>query len=204
MKRSNSHISSPDRNAKRIKSIDRRPANGEGKFENEFEAPSERLSIKTESCVHEEISTSHRMACLADNHVPNGAEKVVIPAVWPPSIMMKKSLNFEADLKLINEKFGTIRRQKAGIFIKLFPDTYDMHRELISFLTANNIQYLTPRRIKVVITGLPCDMKTHQIKEALIEKDLDVEQIFQLTDCRTKKPRPLFQAVLPNSDRNKG
>ncbi|GBN88997.1 hypothetical protein AVEN_162241-1 [Araneus ventricosus] len=46
-------------------------------------------------------------------------------------------------------------------------------------------------------------MRTQQIKEALIEKDLDVEKIVQLAEYRTKKPLPLFHAVLPNSDKNK-
>ncbi|GBM89163.1 hypothetical protein AVEN_157752-1 [Araneus ventricosus] len=51
--------------------------------------------------------------------------------------------------------------------------------------------------------GLPCDARIQQIKEALVEKDVDVEKLVQMTDYRTKKSLPLFKAVMPNSDRNK-
>ncbi|GBN53601.1 hypothetical protein AVEN_147470-1, partial [Araneus ventricosus] len=187
------------------KSTDQGPANDESNCENESEASVKRLSEKTKSTVSlpEETSTSHEMTCLTDNHDPNDAEKVVIPADGPPPIMMKRSLNFEADLRLINEKFGEIRTKKTGIFTKLLPETDDTHQEIIAFLTANNLEYLTPKRIKVVITGLPCDMRTQQIEEALIERDLDVKKVVQLTEYLTGKPLSLFQVVLPNSERNK-
>ncbi|GBM07091.1 hypothetical protein AVEN_177059-1 [Araneus ventricosus] len=211
MKRSNSDTIHPDRNTKQRKP-DQGSENDESNCDSEFEAPAKRLSVETKSNVSlpEEISTSNQMDFLTDNHVPNDAENLdVISAVKPPPILMKRSKNFEADLDLINKTFAKIRYKRAGKFTKLLPDTVDMHREIISFLIANNLNYLTPksrsksRRIEVTITGIPCDMRTQQVKEALTAKGFDVEKIVQLTEYRNKKPLPLFRAALPNSDRNK-
>ncbi|GBN63911.1 hypothetical protein AVEN_263419-1 [Araneus ventricosus] len=186
MKRSNPPITDDDPSTKKQRPAEQGPCHDESNSQNE--------SVKKSTLA--EIPTS-QMDCLVDSHVSNDKNF--------PAVMMIKSNSFEAHLQLINEKFGELRIKKAGKFIKLFTDNDDMHRQLISFLTANNIGYLTPkaRQMKVLIMGLPCDMKTQQIKEALIEKDLDVEKIVQLTDYSTKKSLPLFKAVLRNSDRNK-
>ncbi|GBM79594.1 hypothetical protein AVEN_11403-1 [Araneus ventricosus] len=194
MKRSNFPMTNEDPSTKEPKS-ERGPCNEESNSKNE--------SVKKSTLA--EIVT-RQIRCLMEKPVSeNATENSIIPAVQLPSIMMIRSNNFEAHLQLINEKFGELRIKNAGIFIKLFTDDDDMHRQLTSFLTANNIEYLTPkaRGIKVVIQGLPSDMRIQQIKEALIEKDLDVEKIVQITDNRRKKSLPLFKAFLPISERNK-
>ncbi|GBM77072.1 hypothetical protein AVEN_93137-1 [Araneus ventricosus] len=197
MKRLNSPIKNDDGTMKKQKYAEKGPCSDGSKFKIESERKS---SVEF---------PTRQMDFLMDTHVSRDTENLGIPAVKPLPIVVKGSKNSEADIKLINEKFGELRRKKAGTFTKIFPDSDDMHRDLITFLKANNIKYIAPkrrgkaRRIKVVITGLPCDMRTKQIKKALVEKDLDVERIVQVKEYRTEKPLPLFKAFLPNSDRNK-
>ncbi|GBN81823.1 hypothetical protein AVEN_132516-1 [Araneus ventricosus] len=122
------------------------------------------------------------------------------PQIPPPPIMLRKTVKFAHDLKLINDEFGEVEAKSGGLFIKLFTNNPEQHIKPTKFLNNKNLEYFvfTPkwlRPIKVVIKSLPWESKLTEIKSFLEEiHKLKIEKVVQLTSLRTQRPLRLSKS----------
>ncbi|GBL84003.1 hypothetical protein AVEN_100869-1 [Araneus ventricosus] len=179
---------------------------------NSFRLPPKRLTAKNLDASDEQskinFSDKNKFSTLENDDV-GASPDIPTPVKKPPPIMLKKLENFTAQLKFLNEKFGQITAKAGGDFIRLHTKNPDEHSRLIQFLKENEIEHFIiipkwERPIKVVVRDLPRESRTHQIKDYLEEVyNLKIDKVVQLTKLRTKRPLPLFQITLTNSQVNK-
>ncbi|GFX50436.1 hypothetical protein TNCV_770081 [Trichonephila clavipes] len=83
----------------------------------------------------------------------------------PPPVMLKITLDFREQMRVINNFMPKIRSKMTGEYFKLYCDTHDQYHELLAFLKKIQYQFYSiklkaERPIKVVIKGLPKKSKT--------------------------------------------
>ncbi|GBN23005.1 hypothetical protein AVEN_175279-1 [Araneus ventricosus] len=179
---------------------------------NSFRLPPKRLTAKNLDATIEQseinLNDKNKFSILENDDVGESPD-IPTPVKKPPPIMLKKLENFTAQLKFLNEKFGQITAKAGGDFIRLHTKNPDEHCRLIQFLKENEIEHFIiipkwERPIKVVVRDLPRESRTHEIKDYLEEVyNLKIDKVIQLTKLRTKRPLPLFQITLTNSQVNK-
>ncbi|GBN35219.1 hypothetical protein AVEN_2895-1 [Araneus ventricosus] len=86
--------------------------------------------------------------------------------------MLKKLVNFAAQLKFTNEKFGPVIDKSGEQFICLYKKDPEEHSRLTKFLKEISIEcfVIIPKwegPIKVVVRDIPWETRPHQIKEFL-------------------------------------
>ncbi|GBO31515.1 hypothetical protein AVEN_54272-1 [Araneus ventricosus] len=179
---------------------------------NSFKLPPKKLTakIKNDSERHSEINfTDQNTFSNLENDDVGESHDIPTPVKKPPPVMLKKLDNFTAQLKFLNAKFGQITAKAGGDFIRLHTKNPEEHSRLIQFLKDNEIEHFViipkwERPIKVVVRDLPRESRTHEIKDYLEEVyNLKIDKVVQLTKLRTKRPLPLFQITLTNSQANK-
>ncbi|GFU14815.1 nucleic-acid-binding protein from transposon X-element [Trichonephila clavipes] len=100
--------------------------------------------------------------------------------------MLKITLDFREQMKVINNFMPKIRSKMTGEYFKLYCDTHDQYHELLTFLEKIQYQFYSiklksERPIKVVIKGLPKKAKPEDIHNDLIDLGFTVDRVSQLT-----------------------
>ncbi|GBN53796.1 Nucleic-acid-binding protein from transposon X-element [Araneus ventricosus] len=118
-----------------------------------------------------------------------------------PPIMLKHHENYATMLDAIYEKFNLEDNIFGNGFIKVYPKTAEMHKELQEFCKLNNYEFyiIKPkeqRPFRVVIKGLPEEHNTDRIINYINEIGFNATKVVRLTQQRTRKPLPMFLVEL--------
>ncbi|GFT35299.1 nucleic-acid-binding protein from transposon X-element [Trichonephila clavipes] len=121
--------------------------------------------------------------------------------------MLKITLDFREQMKVINNFMPKIRSKMTGEYFKLYCDTHDQYHELLTFLEKIQYQFYSiklksERPIKVVIKGLPKKAKPEDIHNDLIDLGFTVDRVSQLTGKITNQLLPVFLVSLPRNMTN--
>ncbi|GFX25664.1 nucleic-acid-binding protein from transposon X-element [Trichonephila clavipes] len=121
--------------------------------------------------------------------------------------MLKITLDFREQMKVINNFMPEIRSKMTGEYFKLYCDTHDQYHELLTFLEKIQYQFYSiklksERPIKVVIKGLPKKAKPEDIHNDLIDLGFTVDRVSQLTGKITNQLLPVFLVSLPRNMTN--
>ncbi|GFW95097.1 nucleic-acid-binding protein from transposon X-element [Trichonephila clavipes] len=125
----------------------------------------------------------------------------------PPPVMLKITLDFREQMRVINNFMPKIRSKMTGEYFKLYCDTHDQYHELLAFLKKIQYQFYSiklkaERPIKVVIKGLPKKAKPEDIEKDLIDLGFTVDRVSQLIGKITNQPLPVFLVSLPRNMTN--
>ncbi|GFT84405.1 nucleic-acid-binding protein from transposon X-element [Trichonephila clavipes] len=107
-------------------------------------------------------------------------------------------------MKIITDKFPTVRGKLSGEYLKLYTNTPEQKDQLIEFLEVVDFEFYairakSERPIKVVIKGLPRDTDTNNIHHELVMLGYTIDKVTQLTGRITKQKLPVFLITLPRN-----
>ncbi|GFS88756.1 nucleic-acid-binding protein from transposon X-element [Trichonephila clavipes] len=127
-----------------------------------------------------------------------------IPQNLPPPVMLKINENYHSEMKIITDKFPTVRGKLSGEYLKLYTNTTEQKDQLIEFLEVVDFQFYairakSERPIKVVIKGLPRDTDTNNIHHELVMLGYTIDKVTQLTGRITKQKLPVFLVTHPRN-----
>ncbi|GIY98947.1 nucleic-acid-binding protein from transposon X-element [Caerostris extrusa] len=134
-----------------------------------------RIPVNNKFANIEEETTSNAQAKETDDYSPTK----------PPPIMLALTANYTHSLHEIHRKFPKTENKLTKGYIKIFPDTEDSYRKIITNLTNAKYEYyiIRPRNeipLKIVVKGLPIDTNIDEIKHQPEDLKFSINKIAQL------------------------
>ncbi|GIY07980.1 RNA-directed DNA polymerase from mobile element jockey [Caerostris darwini] len=117
-----------------------------------------RIPVNNKFANIEEETSSNAQVTVTDDHSPTK----------PPPIMLALTANYTHALQEIHRKFPKTENKLTKGYIKIFPDTEDSYRKIITYLTNAKYEYyiIRPRNerpLKIDVKRLPIDTNIDEI-----------------------------------------
>ncbi|GIY78154.1 nucleic-acid-binding protein from transposon X-element [Caerostris darwini] len=150
-----------------------------------------RIPVNNKFANIEEETTSNTQAKETDDYSPNK----------PPPIMLALTANYTHALQEIHRKFPKTENKLTKGYIKIFPDTEDSYRKIITYVINAKYEYYirrprNERPLKIVVKGLPIDTNIDEIKHQFEDLKFSLNKIAQLKIFKIKEPLLIFLVEL--------